>query len=719
MHTVRRGFGVQKWFLLLISFSVAVGASAQTSLLIYTDHLVNGFQDWSWASPRDLSNTSPVHSGNNSISATASTWEALSFWHQDLNGPTYTNLTFWINGGSAGGQRLQLYAQYGTNSGPAIQLPALPANNWQFMQVSLTKLGVAGATNLNRFSLQLTASGSSGTFYLDDIELTVKPAPLVHLTVDGTKPLRDIDSRWFGVSTAVWDGNLDTSTTISLLRDMGTTTLRFPGGSLSDEYHWASNTTLTNTWRWSTSFDNFIRVATNVAAQAFITVNYGTGTAAEAAAWVRHANLTNHLGFKYWEIGNENYGTWETDTTVNPHDPFTYGTRAADYYRQMKAADPTIKVGVVATPGEDSAANGYTSHPALNPRTGQAHNGWVPVMLSTLKAQGVTPDFIVHHRYPEYTDAANPAGSDSDSALLQGSTAWFGDAAELRQEITDYFGPAGANIELVCTENNNDSGAQGRQSTSLVNGLYYADSLAQLTKTEFNAFVWWDLRNGTDTTGDFDTELYGWRTYGDLGLINGLNTRHPTFYAAKLMRLFLRPGGQILSAGSDYSLLSAYAARTPGGAISLLVLHKDPSTNFTAQIVVNGFIPAPGAVLQSYGIPQDEAARTNASQLAQDIATNSFVGVSTNFNYTFPPLSMTLLSFVPSAPTLEVSPAATPGGPVALQLHGQPGVRYVVQTATDLSSWSSLSTNTLSSDPLTLNYPVASGTRYWRALWQP
>ncbi len=155
-------------------------------------------------------------------------------------------------------------------------------------------------------------------------------------------------------------------------------------------------------------------------------------------------------------------------------------------------------------------------------------------MLSTLKAQGITPDFMVHHRYPEYTSAANPGGSDSDASLLQSSTAWFSDVAQLRQEISDYFGTGGTNIELVCTENNSDSGAQGRQSTSLVNGLYYADSLSQLMKTEFNAFVWWDLRNGTDTTGDFDPVLYGWRSYGDLGIINGLITKHPTFYAAKL-----------------------------------------------------------------------------------------------------------------------------------------------------------------------------------------
>lgn len=691
---------------------------AQSPLLIYTDHLANGFQDWSWAA-RNLTNTSPAHAGNCSISVTASAWQALSFWHQDLNAPAYTNLTFWANGGTAGGQKLQVYVQFGTNSGPVYQLSALPANSWQFFQLSLSKLGVANATNLNRINLQLTASGASGTFYIDEVQLTAKPAPLVHLAVNASQPLRTADARWFGLNTAVWDGNFDTSTTISLLREMGTRILRFPGGSLSDEYHWGSNTSGTNTWHWSTSFANFVHVATNVGAQAFITVNYGTGTSAEAAAWVRQANATNQLGFKYWEIGNEVYGTWETDANTYPNDPYTYAVRAADYYAKMKAADPSIKIGVVAAPGEDSYANGYSSHPAVNPRTGQTHNGWMPVLLTTLKGLGVTPDFIVHHRYPEYTAASNPSGSDSDSFLLQCSTAWFNDAAELRQEITDYFGPAGTNIELVCTENNSDAGAQGRQSTSLVNGVYFADSLAQLMKTEFNSFVWWDLRNGTDKGGCFDPELYGWRTFGDLGLVNGLNTRLPAFYAAKLMSQFVQPGDLILSASSDYPLLSVYASRHSSGGLSLLVLHKDPSTNFTGQIALNGFVPGTAAIVRTYGIAQDEAARTNAPALAQDIATNVIYAINTNFSYSFPPLSLSLITLAPPAPQFTIVSAGAPGSQVTVELQGQPGARYVIQSAPDLTNWVNVSTNFLSGGTQDLVFPTGPGSRFWRALWQP
>ena len=694
-----------------------MNVQAQAPLPIYTDHLVNGFQDWSWAS-RNMANTLPVHSGANSISVSANNWEAISFHQADFNSAVYSNFTFWAHGGATGGQLLQVSAELGGvgQTGYALS-PAVPANTWLQYVVPLNLFGVANKSNLSRLTIQLRAGGSTNTFYLDDIQLTASPAPaLVHVSVNATQSVRSADSRWSGLNTAVWDNNYDTPQTVSLLNEMGATILRFPGGSLSDEYHWGSNKSGTNTWTWQTSFANFVHVATNVGVQAFITVDYGSGTAAEAAGWVRHSNVTNHYGFKYWEIGNECYGTWETDTNPSPHDAYTYAVRAKDYLQQMKAADPTIKVGVVVTPGEDSSDNGYRGHPAVNPRTGLTHYGWTAVLLSTLQSLGVTPDFLVHHRYPEYT------GQESDPLLLQSAGAWAGEAADLRQQVRDYFGAPGTNIELVCTENNSNAGNQGKQSTSLVNGLYYAGSLGELMKTEFNAFVWWDLRNGTDTTGSFDPTLYGWRNFGDLGLINGLSTRLPPFYAGKLMQYLARAGETILNASSDYPLLSAYAARRASGALTLLVLNKDTTTNFNAQIALNGFTPNSAATIRSFGIPQDEAARTNGPAQAQDIKTNTFAGAGATFIYNFAPLSMTLFTLAPSPPRLAILPPPPfPGGQFVFQLQGQPGVRYFIQRSTNLTTWTTVATNTLSAATLNITNPVpaGSGLQFWRAVWQP
>jgi len=225
-------------------------------------------------------------------------------------------------------------------------------------------------------------------------------------------------------------------------------------------------------------------------------------------------------------------------------DPYTYGVSASDYLTLMKAADPTIKVGVVLATGEDSYTNN-TSHPAVNPRTGRVHNGWTPVLLTTLKNQGVTPDFAIYHRYEQ------GPGQESDSYLLQAAKTWPNDAADLRQQLTDYLGAAGASVELVVTEHNSVYASPGKQATSLVNGLFTADTLGQILKTEFNALLWWDLRNGQETNNNNSQSLYGWRLYGDYGILSAQNDKYPSFYVTKLLKTFARGGDAVVQAASD------------------------------------------------------------------------------------------------------------------------------------------------------------------------
>jgi alpha-L-arabinofuranosidase len=502
-------------FSALVVFA-ATDAKAQSGLSIYTDNLVNGFQDWSFSATRNFSNPTPTNSGSHSVSVTiTSGFGALSLQYPNgFNTTPYSSLVFWINGGVSGGQRLQVYGTISNNTQTVQALTKLETNTWQQFIIPLTALGIANKTNCSGIVIQGSINSSQPVFYVDDIQLVAAPAPaIVHLGVDAGQILRNVDARQFGVNTATWDGNLDTASTSNALQEMGVLALRFPGGSTSDQYHWA--TSKVNNTLEPTTFSNFIHVATNMSAQVFITVNYGSGTSNEAAAWVLAANVTNHCGFKYWEIGNECYGTWETDNNSLAHDPFTYANRAAGYIQLMKAADPTIKIGVVIVPGENNFSNNAT-HFAINPRTGIQNYGWTPIMLTTLKNLGITPDFAIYHFYPESTPTNwAPNSTESDPLLLQAAVNWKSDAADLRQQITDYFGPTGTNIELVCTENNSDSGAMGRQSTSIVNALYLADSTSQIMKTEFNSYIWWALHHSADTQGVFDPTRYGWRSNGD------------------------------------------------------------------------------------------------------------------------------------------------------------------------------------------------------------
>ncbi|MGO8835888.1 MAG: beta strand repeat-containing protein [Limisphaerales bacterium] len=650
--------------------SAVPNALAQANLTIYTDNLVNGFQDWSWGT-HNMANTTPVHSGSASISFSDSAWNAISFENSSFNATLYTNLTFWAHGGTSGGQQLQVYINYGNGSqGTTVALPStLAAGTWTQYTITLSSLGVATATNINRINIQLTSSGTTGTFYIDDVTLTAKHAPaLVHLNVNATQTVRTADARWFGVNTAVWDSYLDSTSTSNALKDIGVGFLRFPGGSESDGYDWQTGTDISGT-TWSSTWANFIHVATNAHAQAIITVNYGTGTSNEAAAWVLSANKTNNCGFKYWEIGNECYGSWETDSNSVAHDPYTYAVRAANYISLMKAADPTIKIGVVAVPGEGSYSNN-ASHFAVNSRTSTTNYGWTPVMLATLKGLGVTPDFLIHHVYPEATPNTTPApASDSDALVMQSTVNWASDAADLRQQITDYLGAPGAGTEILCTENNSDSGAFGRQLTSVVNGLYIADSMAQLMKTEINGYSWWDLRNGQSSSGSFDATLYGWRTYGDEGLLNGTGSpavnKYPTYFAFKLMQYFIQGGDSVLNPTSDYLLLPAYAAARTNGTLTVLVINKDVTTSFTAQVNLANFVPNGTVNVRSYGIQQDNVAAVGGADALQDVTNYSISIPGATFTNTFPAGTLTLFTFTsagspPAATTLALSSGSNP-----------------------------------------------------------
>src|SRR5512146_3203679 len=107
---------------------------------------------------------------------------------------------------------------------------------------------------------------------------------------------------------------------------------------------------------------------------------------------------------------------------------------------------PDQPAPIAATPGEDASDNGYRSHPATNILTGRIHYGWTPVVLSTLKALGITPDFLVHHRYPQWGSPDSPNSPDSDLLLLQSSSAWGQEAANLRYMVNAYFGSGGEQV---------------------------------------------------------------------------------------------------------------------------------------------------------------------------------------------------------------------------------------------------------------------------------
>ena len=146
--------------------------------------------------------------------------------------------------------------------------------------------------------------------------------------------------------------------------------VRWPGGNVAQDYHWMwgigprdQRFTWTNL-SWGNEpepsdfgTDEFVRLCRNLGAEPSITVNVeGRGaTAEEAASWVEYANgpassrygamraANGHpepFGVKYWEIGNEIWGSW-----VRAHsDAETYARNYLRYADAIRRVDPSVRL---------------------------------------------------------------------------------------------------------------------------------------------------------------------------------------------------------------------------------------------------------------------------------------------------------------------------------------------------------------------------------------
>ncbi|MCX6969657.1 MAG: alpha-L-arabinofuranosidase [Verrucomicrobia bacterium] len=675
--------------------TVIAGAAAAQDQAIYDDVLENGWADWSWATV-DFASTNPVHAGTNSVRVVDPTanWKALYLHHAGFDSSPYQSLSFWVYPTQSGNNQLLVQAMLGGARQTEVYLSftAAQVNSWQHVVLPLASLGVANKANFDGFWI-MNSTGAAMTFSVDDIALTVVPPPNpVMVTVSPQSVVRTIDDRIYGLNATIWDGQFSSAASGALLAAMNTRAIRIPGGSEADNYDWQTGRSVdkASSYQWPTNAARFAQRIEASGAQAYVTVNYGSGTPEQAAAWVAYYNGStasgislgvdskgrdwktvgywaairasaplavddgyNFLrishpapfGFKYWEIGNECYGGWEYDQhgvagsglSGTAHDPYTYALAFQTFSSKMLAVDPTIHLGAVAVSGEDAYGNG--SHAVPNPNEGNSpHSGWTPVVLATLKSLGMAPHFLICHGYPQ------EPGAESDPILLQASSGIATTAANLRKMIADYVGGApGDNVELAMTEYNSVSSNPGKQSTSLVNGLFLADAIGRLAGTGFNACLWWNFRDGSETWNNNRASLYGWRAFGDYGLVASgdrgdtpSNTPYPSFYAAELLARWGRGGDRVVGAASSYPLLSTYAAKLSNGNIALLFVNKHPSADITAQITLSGFTAGTNAGLfYSYGKPND----TSLTGLTSGIFSNA----AQTFSHTFPAYSMTVL----------------------------------------------------------------------------
>ncbi len=215
--------------------------AARADQIVYDDALENGWQNWGWAT-LNYTNTSPIHSGSDSISVTISgAWQGIQIWHPDQDSTPYASLSFWLNGGSSGGQKLQVYGLLdlgGTNNFPAsahypLSTPA--AGGWQQFIVPLSALGVAGSNNFTGFVIQDSQGTPEPTFYLDDISLITNTVSagtnaLVAITVNALANRHAISPLIYGTAFASSNDLADLNFTINR-----------SGGNNETRYNWQIN----------------------------------------------------------------------------------------------------------------------------------------------------------------------------------------------------------------------------------------------------------------------------------------------------------------------------------------------------------------------------------------------------------------------------------------------------------------------------------------------
>jgi cellulose binding protein with CBM2 domain/fibronectin type III domain protein len=452
-------------------------------------------------------------------------------------------------------------------------------------------------------------------------------APGATVTVNARAGLATVPDTALGVNHAVWDSQLGTDAVADLMGTAGVKMMRYPGGSYGDIYHWKDNTAPGGYVAPDTDFDTFMGGVRRAGAQPMIIANYGTGTPAEAADWVRYANITKGYGAKYWEIGNELYGNghygadWEADNHADKS-PAGYANEVVAYADAMKAVDPTVKVGAVLT----TPAN----WPDAIVGSGDAAS-WNQTVLSIA---GPHIDFAILHWYPSGTNAAETFAKPNQA----------GDMLYLvRQQISRYAGANPGRIGIALTEMNTSFGRNTQPGA-----LFAAEAYSALLENGVFTVDWWDTHNGPDTA----SMVAGYPDYNDWGLLSSagclpdntcepaLNTPFAPYYALKMLGLFARPGDQLVRAGSSDGLIGAHAVRRPNGDLAVLLVNKDPDNARTVTLDYAGYTPAATT-------PDVYTFTNGATTIAKAAA-----GAATS--QTLPPYSLT---------TVVLHPAATPTGP--------------------------------------------------------
>jgi alpha-L-arabinofuranosidase len=400
-----------------------------------------------------------------------------------------------------------------------------------------------------------------------------------------------------GVNTPIWNPNLVHPAVPGRIRDAGLRTLAFNGGGVSDLYHWADGSLSQDpdaahhpydyySLKPQFSFDQFESVARRSGAGTLVHVNYGTGTAAEAAGWVRYANKIKKFGVRDWEVGEEVYlNGYLPNLNIEPDahadkSPAAYARNVVEYAHAMKAVDPGIRVGVglfVSGPGPS------------------AYRDWNETVL---RIAGPAIDFVDVHWYP-----STFVGHDQ-ATLLGSADAIPTIMSDLRVTVDQF---AGRRVALVVGETNSDI-TGGPDQVAPFNALFLAEHALTMLENGAESVDVWALHNG-------------WGGSGDLGLLASgdcvdsrcplpADSPYPSYHGVRLANLVAGHGGKLLQTSSTDESVRVHASRRTDGGVAVLMANTDPTNAKRVRLDLVGCRPGSGVEVWSYQ-PGDTGVRVS------------------------------------------------------------------------------------------------------------
>jgi hypothetical protein len=152
------------------SCNTAACSSGLSTHVVYDDEL-SGFDDWSWSKSYSLTQTSTKHSGSRAISFTPKNWEAVYFYYPTTGDMAdYQSISFWIHGGTKGGQSIRFGMVSNGNEVLGYNIPTtkVKAGAWTKVSITFAALGKR-AGFFDGIWFQANKATSQSTVYIDDI----------------------------------------------------------------------------------------------------------------------------------------------------------------------------------------------------------------------------------------------------------------------------------------------------------------------------------------------------------------------------------------------------------------------------------------------------------------------------------------------------------------------------------------------------------------------